>query len=354
MPLRATRALVSQLRIVYAALKDQPTTLPPSALQQFGRRYVAEMYLTAQQLRDDVAAAGGAAEATRAELQRTLWAACIWELCMHVFVVRPALLTEALVPWWQLHLSDRRLTEHELPALEASARPESAASYWPSVRQLAARGLPELSLRLLKRHTAILSEDGGDEQLLLERLETLIELMPRLLDPQLMQSQPEEVPLGQLEQAALQDFTMRHHVWSADLSALARDADASAPGVASATEIAATARLLSGDAAAIDQATDSWHSKLIAKLLYQQPTTLRWQLRDVLDSCLPPAGAPHISPYLPTSPTSPHISLFHGLRCHLPIPPSSSTFAHPPSPSACLRPRRPRPVQRCPRRRAVG
>ena len=64
----------------------------------------------------------------------------IWELCLVVFVARPALLTEALLPWWQLHLLDRTIAEVELPALEALARPEADATFWPMVRKLAARG----------------------------------------------------------------------------------------------------------------------------------------------------------------------------------------------------------------------
>ena len=80
----------------------------------------------------------------RAELQRTLWAVCIWELCVIVFIGRPTLITEALVPWWQLHLCDRSTAEQDLPALEALNHPEDSPSFWPTLRALIARGLPDL------------------------------------------------------------------------------------------------------------------------------------------------------------------------------------------------------------------
>ena len=301
MALRQTKALCSQLRIVFSEFQSAaaPSGYPPSELQSYGRRYAAEMYLCAQQLRDQTESGGSAEPAgeVRAELQRTLWAVCIWELCMVVFVGRPALLTEVLVPWWQLHLSDRRLAEQELPALEALEAPEARPTYWPTLRKLAARGLPELSLRLLKQHSGLrAAADGSDEQLLLERLETLLELMPRLAEPELMQQpQPEGAALGQLEQSALQDFKLRHQVWASDLAALARDADAAPPSLPSAKEVASTARLLAGEEAAIQAASDSWHSRLIATLLYQQPTTLRWQVRIPAHSLFhPPPTPPHL------------------------------------------------------------
>ena len=149
---RASRALVSQLRIVYSELKNNPAaSLPPSELLAFGRRYAAEIYLAAQSLRDEA----NPDEETRAELQRTLWAACVWELSMLLFVGRPALLTGALVPWWQLHLCDRTPAEQALPALEASPSPDAQPSYWPTLRSLVACGLPDLALRLLRRHGAL-------------------------------------------------------------------------------------------------------------------------------------------------------------------------------------------------------
>ena len=314
MALRCTKALTHQLRIVLTELQQQSSAAgyATSEMLAFGRRYAAEMYLCAQQLRDQAtqqspaapSAEGESADDVRAELQRVLWAACIWELCMTVFVGRPALLTDELVRWWNLHLDDRKLTEQELPALEALDAPESRPSYWRTLRQLAARGLPELSLRLLRRHSALRSGGGGggggaegDEQVLLERLETLLELMPRLVEPGLLQPQDEDAPLGQPEHAALGEFKDQHRVWSADLDALARDADSAPPALASAREVAATARLLSGDDAAISAHCDSWHARLIAIILYQQPTTLRWQLAQVLDRCLPPGGRGRLDPF---------------------------------------------------------
>jgi hypothetical protein len=115
---------------------------------------------------------------------------CIWELCMIVFVGRPALVTEVLVPWWHLHLCDRRLMQQELPQLEKLEHPETHSSYWVAIRKLIVRGLPDAALRLLNQHSVLRSavggDDGGDEQLLF-RLSTLLEFMPRLADPELMQ-----------------------------------------------------------------------------------------------------------------------------------------------------------------------
>lgn len=287
--LRASASLVAQLRIIFSELVvahpsagESWTASSAAALQGFGRQYAAEMYLCAQQLRDQESAAPSAEEAAevRAELQRTLWAVCIWELCVIFFIGRPALLTEALVPWWQLHLCDRGAAEQDLPALEALDAPETSPKYWPTLRALIARGLPEHALRLLKQHSGVRAGAGSEsEQLLLERLETLLELIPRLAEPELLQPQREEAPLGQLEQAALQDFKLRHHVWATDLQALMRDANAGAAGgVGSAAEVSKTVALLSGDAETMDEHSEWWHGKLITMLLYRQPTTLRWQV----------------------------------------------------------------------------
>ena len=93
MALRASKALTHQLRIVLQELQ-QSSNYQPSEMLVFGRRYAAEMYLCAQQLRDQAmqqSSASSGAESPdelRAELQRVLWAACIWELCMTVFVGR--------------------------------------------------------------------------------------------------------------------------------------------------------------------------------------------------------------------------------------------------------------------------
>ena len=304
MALRASKALTHQLRIVLQELQ-QSSNYQPSEMLVFGRRYAAEMYLCAQQLRDQAmqqSSASSGAESPdelRAELQRVLWAACIWELCMTVFVGRPALLTDDLVQWWNLHLDDRKLTEQELPALEALDAPETRPTFWTALRRLAARGLTELALRLLRQHSALraAAAAGGDEAVLLERLETLIELMPRLNEPSLMQPMQEDTPLGHLENAALTEFKDQHRVWSSDLTSLARDADAAPSSMVTAREVAATARLLCGDDAAIRACCDSWHARLVATLLYQQPTTLRWQLGEVIDRCLPPAERNSLDPF---------------------------------------------------------
>ena len=50
------RALVAQCRIVFFDLLNQPPSLPPTTLQTFGRRYAAEIYLAAQELRDELTA----------------------------------------------------------------------------------------------------------------------------------------------------------------------------------------------------------------------------------------------------------------------------------------------------------
>ena len=101
------------------------------------------------------------------------------------------------------------------------------------------------------------------------------------------QPQREDTPLGQLERSALEEFKLRHRVWTSDLEMLIRDADAAAAVVPAAKEIGATARLLSGEEAAVQASSEWWHGKLIAKLIYQQPATLRWQLGALLAQCTP-------------------------------------------------------------------
>ena len=163
------------------------------------------------------------------------------------------------MPWWQLHLCDRRRKQGcRPPALE---RPESRTNYRSTLRGLCANGLPDAALRLLKQHSgARRRRELRGQQAMLERLETLLELMPRAAGPELLQPQGEDAPLGQLEQAALRDFKLQHHVWSSDLAALARDAAAAPPTMrggagAAAYEVQQTALLLSGDGEALRRAS---------------------------------------------------------------------------------------------------
>eukprot|EP00966_Prymnesium_polylepis_P303540 7011907-Prymnesium_polylepis.1 len=59
------------------------------------------------------AAGGDEHDELEAELTRTQWAYTIWDLAMIVFVAHPAVLTERLVPWWQLHLRHPQEEEEE-------------------------------------------------------------------------------------------------------------------------------------------------------------------------------------------------------------------------------------------------
>ena len=59
----------------------------------------------------------------------------------------------------------------ELPLLEASDAPELSPTYWPTLRSLVAHGLPELALRLLRRH----GPSAPDAEPMLLRLEALLE-----------------------------------------------------------------------------------------------------------------------------------------------------------------------------------
>jgi len=93
----AVRGLVFQLRIIYTelALSLPDGDAPLSALIQYGKRYLVEMCMCADALGDEADAAeatGGRdedVEELRAELQRTRWAACIWELATIMLVKRP-------------------------------------------------------------------------------------------------------------------------------------------------------------------------------------------------------------------------------------------------------------------------
>jgi hypothetical protein len=91
------RALMFQLRIIFTELELRlpEEDAPVSALIPYGRQYLVEMGICADKLAEEVdaeAAAGGAeenVEELRAELQRTQWAACIWELALIMLVMRP-------------------------------------------------------------------------------------------------------------------------------------------------------------------------------------------------------------------------------------------------------------------------
>ena len=305
---RHARALLSQLRIVYvdlqatAASTDAP--LDTATLQHFGRRYTTEVYLCAQALKEEATAAAGtpAADEAANEVSLTLYAACAWELAITVFVGRPAVLTDVLVPWWQLHLCDRTAAERELPALCELERPETSAQFWSLLRKLIAQGMPEHGARLLRHHSAM---RGGGEyglQPLLERLQTMLEFMPRISDAGIGTHQQSEAdPL--FEKAALTDFQLRHRVWSNDLAELAREA--SLTSGAEAAEVMATSRLLCGERAELDRVASTWHEKLIARLLYSQPTLLRWQARAPHPRTLPPLPLPFPALPLPSPPAHP-------------------------------------------------
>ena len=102
--------------------------------------------------------------------------------------------------------------------------------------------------------------------------------MPRLNDAELLQPHLESAALPALPAELLAHFQLRHRVWKADVAALARDA-AGATADPTSAHVAAVARVLDGDDAAIADAVGAagWHAKLLAKLLYAQPTLFRWQ-----------------------------------------------------------------------------
>lgn len=107
-PTRSTAQLASQLRIIFCELKDEHEAgggLSPQQAVRFARRYVAEMYQCAEELRNEAEAAKASGledeHELRAEMQRTLWSVCIWELSVLMFIRRPLVMGEALVPWWQ-------------------------------------------------------------------------------------------------------------------------------------------------------------------------------------------------------------------------------------------------------------
>eukprot|EP00316_Scyphosphaera_apsteinii_P019901 CAMPEP_0119302894 /NCGR_PEP_ID=MMETSP1333-20130426/4407_1 /TAXON_ID=418940 /ORGANISM="Scyphosphaera apsteinii, Strain RCC1455" /LENGTH=681 /DNA_ID=CAMNT_0007305391 /DNA_START=22 /DNA_END=2067 /DNA_ORIENTATION=- len=296
--LPASRKLACQLRIVFADLQaNYPNAVNgvtgATQILPFARKYVAEMYIAATELRQEASIAREDSEEVDAELQRTLWASCIWELSVLVLIQRPVVLGELLVPWWQRHLSDRRTEESELPMLLASEEPHLLLTYWPTLRTLLALGRDQQALQLVQCHPALQEAPSGAgmrvmQQLLL-RLETLIEQFPRLSDPDLFQPQLEEVALGQRSQAVLAVFQHQWRQWRLDLGELARDAASAAQSDRSAAEIYETASLLSGEDAAITAAVGTeWHAVLLAKLLLQQPTRLRWQVADLVRELVPP------------------------------------------------------------------
>jgi hypothetical protein len=94
-----------QLRIIFTERESRLPNedAPISVLIQYGRQYLVEMGICADKLAEEVdmeAAAGGAednVEELRAELQRTQWAACIWELALIMLVMRP--LVAGAAPW---------------------------------------------------------------------------------------------------------------------------------------------------------------------------------------------------------------------------------------------------------------
>ena len=222
-----------------------------------------------------------------------LWAICIWELATITFVTKAALVTDALVPWWQLHLCDRSLTNDILPSLENMKHPEHHAQYWPTMRKLVAHGFPELALRLLKQHSTLRAGDRATDKdvmwPLLDGLETLLEYMPRLSDSSVTEPQIDDRP-DPSEHALLRAFKRNHQTWSSDMRRLQHDAESAAQSSREAEQVASMARLLCGDSTEIDAVCDQWHGKLIATLLYQQPTTFRWQLPALVLTLMPNKG----------------------------------------------------------------
>ena len=108
---RSVAQLAAQMRVVFCDLKAEHEIggrFSPQQRVHFSRRYAAEMYYCVEELRNEADAAKAAGfddeEEFRAEIQRTLWSVCIWELCALMFLRRPLVVGEALLRWWQATL----------------------------------------------------------------------------------------------------------------------------------------------------------------------------------------------------------------------------------------------------------
>ena len=89
-------------------------------------------------------------------------------------------------------------------------------------------------------------------------------------------------------------------MWKADVAALA-SASALAAAEPLAAAVSRVAKILDADDAALREgcAASGWHALLVAKLYYEQPALLRWQLRDggLLAACLPTEAEAALPPF---------------------------------------------------------
>ncbi|KAL1524496.1 hypothetical protein AB1Y20_019390 [Prymnesium parvum] len=300
---RATRTLATQLRIIFhelqAAHPGSSRAGSSPVLHHFGRRYASEIYQCADELQGEVDNADVDEEEREelcAERDRTLWAACIWQLAMAVFVSQPAVLTERLVTWLRINQPCEEVKRQ--PEICASMAPGEQRDFWPVLRKLIVRGMTDLAVRMLQHHEAASGAAGVEVEQLMLRLETLLDTCPRLAEPELMQPQAEELRLGQLELQLLDDFKEHWRMWNQDVCALVRAADAVTLGRHGlAKEVLDTARMLAGDDDIIASHTEMWQEKFIAKLLYQQPTLLRWQVRELLPECISKMEEEELNPF---------------------------------------------------------
>ena len=223
-------------------------------------------------------------------------------------------------------MRDNSTQRQDLPQLLSSALPECEPAFWPTLRRLLVEGAPQEALQLLQKHSLLNDSDAvhcGLTDDLLTRLQALLENLPRLTDPSLLQSHLEgQDPQLEMKEA-LKTFKLQWNAWANDVAHLRRDADALAADVAApeiAWEISLAVRILAGDEEQIKRDSHgSWHGELLAKLLYKRPTQYRWEASRPL-----PPGRPLLTPSRPLLTPLQHRLLYAFVSCPIVLKSESS------------------------------
>ena len=222
-------------------------------------------------------------------LQTTLWTACISELVTLMFLNKPLVLGEKLLPWWQRHLCEPDAEDTAKQLMAASEEAAHHEAFWPTIRALIVQGQPSKASLLLGLHPALAqSTDKFSGTVLggtLLRLGTLLDNLPRLSEPALLQPIDEATHPTFAAQESLTAFRHCWRIWKQDVDGLVRDAAAASHSQPDAKGVHSAALILAGDQNALEDACQgSWHGLLIANLMYSQPTRQRWQLSELLPS----------------------------------------------------------------------
>ena len=265
----------------------------------------------------------------RAERLRTEWAACTCELARIVFVEQPPVLAEALAKWHSRHLSDSSAFE-ALDRLRVAARPPTTRRSGRPSRSLCCRGSPRSGRRRSSSTppspgpTPTTRRDRCSCSRRSTRCSTRAPPSPRRSRPRRRAPhwrskrrapRPALPPARPPARATAPRLLTPHATSSPTAAARLHTKVARVEGRRRRARVGVRPRRRraargGGESrrqdprrrrrgAARGCAASGWHALLVAKLYYEQPALLRWQLRDggLLAACLPTEAEAALPPF---------------------------------------------------------